>query len=279
MVNLKLELDARKKKASIFVLGDLHFLSPSFNEPAWQNTVKYIKKHDPQNTAVLINGDVTDGILVTDRKRYAFEHHIPKENALGYIRERTIEYLKPLRNYIFSISHGNHDQSLIKYNNIDVVDEVVKYFNSTYKNSDIKYGGYRALTDIVVYRHNETIFRQLYQHHGLGANSPVTKGMLDYARITVGTAADFIIISHKHNCLTSTTTGTRQVDGKTQTYKCYMLQGSGYNNLIEMSDGSEYVNTSFEDRCSYTLANPPSFIQISFSPVEDISDAPRLVYP
>jgi len=92
-------------------------------------------------------------------------------------------------------------ESILKYNGIDLLEILAKML-STDKHK-INVGNYANFIrfNFMDNRGKSSAHYDIYQHHGMGASAPVTKGMIDFNRIAKGVNADLIWCGHKHQAI------------------------------------------------------------------------------
>ena len=99
------------------------------------------------------------------------------------------------------MGRGNHEESIIKYNGLDVLSMLATMLNMGQEHK-ILVGNYAnfirfSAKDCT----GKLCFFDIYQHHGAGGSAPATKGMLDFQSIAKGVNVDLIWLAHKHNSL------------------------------------------------------------------------------
>jgi hypothetical protein len=155
------------------------------------------------NRYILFDGDLVDGILLGDRKR-ATPHHITNtDNQLNVKLNQIYEFLKPYQKNILFIGRGNHEESIMKYNGLDVLEMITTMLNMGQEHK-ILYGNYANFLRFTFKEQGKNMRQyhyDIYAHHGCGGSAPATKGMLDFSALTKGINADLIWIGHKHNSL------------------------------------------------------------------------------
>lgn len=184
-------------KAALF--SDPHIDSPNFDEPTFVEHAHYCLE---DQRYMLFGGDLFDGIIRTDTKRAVNSLLERGDNQLNLKLDKAYELLKPYQNQILFFGRGNHEESILKYNGVDMLEVLAKMLNSGQKHQIIV-GNYAnfirfAFKDA---RGKSVAHYDIYQHHGMGASAPVTKGMIDFNRIAKGVNADLIWCGHKHQAV------------------------------------------------------------------------------
>lgn len=93
-------------------------------------------------------------------------------------------------------------ESVIKYNGLDLMQMITTMLNAGNKHQ-IQYGNYANFLRFswVNNRGQAQAKYDIFAHHGAGGSAPVTKGMIDFSRLTNGINADLIWIGHKHQSI------------------------------------------------------------------------------
>jgi len=181
------------------LFSDIHFDSPDCDKTTLKKHLDFCLK---DGRYILIGGDLFDAILLRDGKR-AVNHLMEKtDNQLNVKINDVVEFLRPYKDSILFIGRGNHEESILKYSGVDVLQLVTQLLNTGSKHQ-IQYGNYANFLrfNFVDNRNKSIIHYDIFQNHGAGGNSPVTKGMIDFNRIMKGTLADLIWIGHKHHAV------------------------------------------------------------------------------
>ena len=176
-----------------------------------------LKKTQQFNRRIIINGDLFDGILCKDFKRFSPDvlHHSlhGKKDILGLSVDLAFDILSPYVDLIDVIGVGNHEISIENHHNFDIIRELVSRLNLIRKEGQILLGG---VGGFISYRFKDNTkggrsFRYtIFRHHGGGGAAPVTKGMIDLARLNAWADADLIWIGHKHSKVSNEITRLRQ---------------------------------------------------------------------
>lgn len=187
------------KVIKLALFSDIHFDSPDCDRETLKKHLDSCKK---DGRYILINGDLFDAIILGDRKR-AVAHLITNtDNQLNVKLNEIYEFLKPYQENILFIGRGNHEESVMKYNGLDIIEMLVTMLNLGQEHK-ILYGNY---ANFLRFTFKEKSNRReynydIYAHHGAGGSAPATKGMLDFSALAKGINADLIWIGHKHNAL------------------------------------------------------------------------------
>lgn len=195
------ETEAKAGKAiKLGLFSDVHFDSPDCDREALKNHFDFCKK---DGRYIMINGDWFDAIILSDRKR-SVPHLIENtDQQLNKKLQESYDFLKPYRDNIIFIGRGNHEESIIKFNGIDMLQMLTTMLNMDNEHK-ILYGNYSNFLRFTFRekgKNQRKYTYDIYATHGFGGNAPVTKGIIDYSRINKSVLADLIWTGHRHNAL------------------------------------------------------------------------------
>lgn len=157
---------------------------------------------------IIINGDVFDAVTTGD-KRYTPGQTVREIAEAKDSLRATVEYgyrlLAPYARSIRVIGVGNHETAWIKYRQSDPVaglcDRLAKDCDQAPRHGGIA-GFVVSLLDVPSGEGKPlTLSHRLHYHHGVGGDSPVTKGTIDINRKAVAFEYDCVTFGHKHNKL------------------------------------------------------------------------------
>lgn len=180
-------------------ISDTHADSPNFDKPTFIEHANYCLE---DKRYILFGGDVFDGIIRTDHKRAVNSLLESGDNQLNIKLDKVYELLKPYRDMILFFGRGNHEESIMKYNGVDILEILAKMLSSGTKHKIIV-GNYANFLrfEFKDKRGKSVAHYDIYQHHGMGCSAPVTKGMIDFNRMAKGVNADLIWCGHKHQAI------------------------------------------------------------------------------
>lgn len=184
------------------LFSDLHLDSPDCDIETLKKHLEVCKK---EGRFILMGGDEFDAIIHTDKKRYTpSREDNNRDDQINQKLERAIELLKPYADNILFIARGNHEESILKYSGVDMIDLLVKELNHHKKNGEIQKGNYQNIIRLNWVKslkgqtYKTVAHYDILQHHGLGASAQITRGTLDFNRLIHGTNADLVWVGHKH---------------------------------------------------------------------------------
>lgn len=198
---------AAGKPLKIAMFSDLHLDSPDCN---FELLIKHFNVCKKEGRYILMGGDEFDALIHTDKKRYTpSRSNDNRDDQINQRLEKAIELFKPYADNILFIGRGNHEESILKYSGVDMIDLLVKELNHHKKNGEIQKGNYQNFLRFNWVKSFKGTSMRSVQHydilqsHGMGSSgAAITKGTIDFNRIIHGTDADLIWIGHKHcSCL------------------------------------------------------------------------------
>lgn len=191
----------RTFKLALF--SDLHLDSPDCDIETLKKHLDFCKK---EGRFILMGGDEFDAILHTDKKRYTPSRgNDNRDDQINKKLEIAIALLQPYADNILFIGRGNHEESILKYSGVDMIDLLVKELNHWKHNGQIVKGNYQNFLRFNwVKSFNGPSMKSMQhydilQHHGMGNSAPITKGALDFNRIMHGANVDLVWLGHKHH--------------------------------------------------------------------------------
>lgn len=192
------------------LFSDIHWDSPDCDRETLTQHFEYCLL---EGRYILINGDFFDAILLKDMKRAVPHNTDHRDNQLNVKLEEAAHFLTPYKENILFMGRGNHEESVIKHNGLDLLQMLTTLLNAGEKHQ-IKYGNYANFIRINWLNNNKrsVLHYDIYAHHGAGGSAPQTKGMLDFAAIAKGVNADLIWVGHKHNSLVDYSTPIMFID-------------------------------------------------------------------
>lgn len=191
--------DAKTGKViKLALFSDTHIDNPDCDKVTLKKHLDFCLK---DGRYILFDGDIFDAILLKDQKR-AVPHLIENTDCqLNKKLEEVYEFLKPYQHLILFMGRGNHEESILKYNGLDVLQMLATMLNMG-KEHKILVGNYANFLRFSARDDTGKLcFYDIFAHHGAGGSAPQTKGMLDFQQIAKGVNADLIWIGHKHNAL------------------------------------------------------------------------------
>jgi len=199
------ELQLEGSEVRIAMLSDLHWDNPHCDRDMLKRHLEYCLA---ENIPVMINGDMFCLMQGRGDNRRNKSDIRPEHNNARYldsIVETAVEWFLPYAHIIKLIGYGNHETSIIKFQETDILQRFVDLLN--YKaGSNIHTGGYGGW--LVVRqssnKNNTTSFSTKIKYfHGSGGGGIVTKGAINLTR-ALETYENFDVFSmghiHENSC-------------------------------------------------------------------------------
>jgi len=182
----------------VLLLSDLHWDNPKCNRDLLR---KHLEEAAKENCDVLLNGDTFCLMQGAYDPRKAKSDIRPEHNVNNYLDaviETAVTWFRPYAHLIKVVGYGNHETSILKRQETDVVARFVEGLNRV--GGDAHLGGYGGWVVFTFGRTQGTkLSYKLKYHHGYGGGGPVTKGSIQFNRMsTYIENADLIWMGHVH---------------------------------------------------------------------------------
>lgn len=191
------KFETNKKNTKLAILSDLHWDNPHCNRELLKAHLDYCLKED---IPVFINGDMfclmqgkgdRRGNKSDVRPEHAFN------NYFDSIIKTAVDWFTPYAHIIKLIGYGNHETSVLKHQESDIISRFVDLLN--YKcNSNVLTGGYGGWIWFNYQNSNMVKSLKLKYFHGSGGGGAVTKGAINLTRALSMYEADIFTMGHIH---------------------------------------------------------------------------------
>lgn len=157
-----------------------------------------------KNAMVFLFGDIFDAMQSRNDKRRARaalkEKYQNREDYVDAIVEDLTEIFEPYKDNIAFMSYGNHETSLIKHLNTDILKRLIDNLNQNDGKIQLgEYGGYiKFRLSWKGFKGANKTFLIAYHHEGGSGNAPVTEGVIGVKR-RMQWMSDFDIFVSGHN--------------------------------------------------------------------------------
>lgn len=210
-----------------------------------------LKKHFDEikhaNGLIFIFGDLLDVMGSYGDRRLQREDIDPQfiqhgRTYLDLVCEYTIEFLKPYAQNIALISYGNHEKTINKFHNHDILRSIVWALNLE-EGVNIQLGAYSGWVFLRMKPHNSGASKvcNIHYHHGFGGNAKRSKGMLDVQIEAMKYPdAHILVRGHTHQKWYDPSTARMRVTQKGRIYKDkikYIQSGSYVDGIGEGKSG------------------------------------------
>lgn len=186
-----------KSETKVAILSDLHWDNPHCNRELLKAHFDYCLEHD---IPVFINGDMfclmqgkgdRRGNKSDVRPEHAFN------NYFDSIVKTAVEWFEPYAHIIKLIGYGNHETSIIKHQETDIIARFVDLLN--YKcNSNVLTGGYGGWIWFQYEKNNMVKSLKMKYFHGSGGGGYSSRGALNLTRSLSRYEADIFTMGHIH---------------------------------------------------------------------------------
>lgn len=225
----------RKWEFWLLAASDTHIDSIHCNRKL---LTKHLKEAQSRDAAVIMPGDVADCMQGRDDKRRSKAELKACYNVDNYwdkLVEDLADYLKPYSQNLAVMSIGNHEQSVLRDYETDILQRLIGYLNITTKSS-IFYGHYAGWLTLSLKdpRGYSQCFKRIKYHHGTGFSK--TNAASKYAAAQPD--ADIILLGDKHVRWSETVGRDRvSLEGKPYVDRQLLLGMPGYKD--EYGDGAK----------------------------------------
>lgn len=127
------------------------------------------------------------------------EHNV--NHYLDAVIEDAAKWFAPYQDHIDIVGLGNHETSILKRQETDVIARFVQALNGHAKGDHrVMAGGYGGWYTMLFNAANSQASYVVKYYHGSGGGAPVTKGTIQHNRQSTHTeGADAIVMGHVHN--------------------------------------------------------------------------------
>jgi len=210
------------KKLKVLLISDLHWDNPHCDRELLRDHLEEAKRG---GNDILINGDMfclMQGKYDGRRSKSEIRPEHNNSRYLDSVVDTAVEWFAPYAHNIKVIGYGNHETSILRHCETDVIERFVTLLNNK-TGASVQVGGYGGW---VIYQHirgKSTISKsyKIKYYHGAGGGGPVTKGAINFNRMaTMIEGANAIWMGHVHESTEIT----------------YTLEGLNLRNNVELRD-------------------------------------------
>jgi UDP-2,3-diacylglucosamine pyrophosphatase LpxH len=186
------------KDYKLAIISDLHWDNPKCDRAKLKDHLDYCKTN---KIPILINGDLFCLMQGRGDRRANKSDIRPEHNNAKYLDsviETAVEWFSPYAHLFTVIGYGNHETSIIKYQETDVLQRFVDLLN--YKNkTNVQVGGYGGWVSIKLNYSSVSLVKHLKYFHGSGGGGIVTKGAINLTRaLEMYENMDIFVLGHIH---------------------------------------------------------------------------------
>lgn len=175
MKTIRIETNGQYKP--LFLCSDIHIDSADHLPDLFLKHLNFCLK---KNIDIVINGDIFD--LMQSRYDGRRKNQQEKKHYFNDVLKDTVKTLEPYSHLIKAIFKGNHETSVERHSDLNMLELLIDLLNA--KGSNIEIGGYQNILQIGLSHTTSKYNYNIFAHHGVGGNAPVTKGIISFNRIS-----------------------------------------------------------------------------------------------
>lgn len=180
------------------VLSCLHWDNPNCDQELLKKHLEYCLINE---IPVMVHGDFFCLMQGKGDRRGSKSDIRPEHNNTKYldsIVDTAIEWFSPYAHIFTVLGYGNHETSIIKYQETDILKRFVDGLNLK-NNSNVKTGGYGGWLQVTLCKTNSGLVSRIKYFHGSGGGGIVTKGAINLTRaLEMYEGMDVFTMGHVH---------------------------------------------------------------------------------
>jgi predicted phosphodiesterase len=190
-------VDYRQK---LLLMSDVHFDSRYCDRKLLKRDLETASR---ENAFIFIAGDFFDAMQGRKDMRGRYDELLPEYKTDKYfdvIVEDAATFLKPYQKHIIMFGYGNHETSVIRHQQTDILSRLVGALNSGQEHK-VQTGGYGGWVRFMFHNGNTPKGSVKYRyHHGKGASAFASDGIMeDKRQAATAPDADIVHSGHNHN--------------------------------------------------------------------------------
>ncbi len=217
------------------LLSDLHWDNPKCDR---RLLIKHLDEAKAKNAKIILNGDTFCLMQGAYDPRKSKSDIRPEHNTADYfdaIIRTAVEFFGPYADNIALVCRGNHETSILKRQETDIVARFVDLMNLVHRPvQPIRIGGYGGWVRVMFDRENSSdkkTFKIKY-FHGSGGGGVVTKGMITNQRRQASVhGADIIWSGHVHEDVQA----------------IFMAEALNNHGVIELRETSHIITSTYKE--------------------------------
>jgi hypothetical protein len=197
--NNVVRIEKNWEDTKVLLISDLHWDNPKCDRVLLK---KHLDEALQGNHDILINGDMFCLMQGAYDPRKSKSDIRPEHNVANYfdaIITTAVKWFSPYAHLIKFIGYGNHETSILKRHETDIIERFVTLLN--YKcQTDVQVGGYGGWIRYAFTDNSGKIKSYCIKYmHGFGGGGAVTRGTIQHNRMSVNVeGADAIWMGHVH---------------------------------------------------------------------------------
>lgn len=237
--NNVVRIEKEWEETRVLLISDLHWDNPKCDRALLK---KHLDEALAGNHDILINGDLfclMQGAYDPRKSKSDIREEHNVANYFDAIVNTAVDWFAPYAHLIKLIGYGNHETSILKRQETDIIERFVTLLN--YKcGTDVQVGGYGGWIRYA-FKLNDSYIKSycIKYMHGFGGGGAVTRGTIQHNRMSVNVeGADAIWMGHVHEDYEMTYTVEQLTQHDTvQLRDILMIRTSAYKE--EYGDGSK----------------------------------------
>ena len=198
-VNIEHEKITNGKPRKVLLLSDIHWDS---SHCLRSQLKKVLDEALASQSPVCLFGDIFDAMQGKWDPR-ASSDTLREEhrggNYLDLLVNTAIDWFKPYASILAIMSYGNHETSVKKRHEVDLLQRLVGGLRSIGSNVECgPYWGYILFRHSFAGNKRQKILTRLHYHHGYGGGGEVTRGLIDHSRTRGMYQSDIYVSGHIH---------------------------------------------------------------------------------
>jgi predicted phosphodiesterase len=189
----------------LLLISDIHFDSPNCDRDTLS---AHLDQAKADGALVIINGDLFDvmGAYRDPRSKpneVRPEYYVRGKSYLDAVLEDVVSYFRPYRDNLLQVNTGNHESSVQKHHDTDIIDRFIFMMNLDNALRPVQRGAYQGYINLML--HTAGTMKSSYKiayNHGSGGGArrskDILKADLDFARFR---NANLIMSGHTHDKL------------------------------------------------------------------------------
>lgn len=179
----------------VYLMSDIHFDHPDCDLNLFKKHLEMAKEEGAQ---ICIFGDLFDAMQSRRDPRARRSELLTRLKEDGYLNElikMAVEILEPYKDNILLLGYGNHEISLIKNLDFDIIREVGERLS-------VPIGGYEGFITFIISPKDNSQSRfskVMFYTHGRNSSAEITMGLLTHKRIDIWMRnVDILVMGHLH---------------------------------------------------------------------------------
>lgn len=238
VITVELDSGLETLTQTVYLMSDVHFDSIVCDRNILK---KHLDKALQEDALIVIGGDWFDAMQGKFDPRRSMDELRPEyrcERYFDVVVEDSADFLKPYAQRVIAVTQGNHELSVRKNSNTDLIDRLV--FHLRLLGSQAVTGGWKGWIRFLLSSHKRKGSIKLYYSHGTGgANALVTRGVISTNRQAVYEPdADIVWNGHTHTAYILPIVRERlSSKGKVYNDVGWFIRTSGYKRDWDIRDG------------------------------------------